>query len=134
MRLKLRPNAWLNDLTISVLPRPGTPSISTWPPAKKAVRTLRTTSRWPTMTRPTSSSIEVNKRRKSRTRSSGGVMTPPECGVHGQWKVQAEAECGLSKAHSEELVQSWFGLATGESSDIPKEWVVWVGPGPVDLL
>src|SRR3989338_9338259 len=59
-RLKERPRARLNDLMSRVLPRPGTPSSSTCPPEKKAMRILRITSAWLTMTFRTSASSEEN--------------------------------------------------------------------------
>ena len=43
--------------TSIVLPRPGTPSSSTWLLARRPVMVWRTRSRWPTMTLPTSRSI-----------------------------------------------------------------------------
>ena len=43
--------------TSMVLPRPGTPSSSTWLFASSPVSVCRTSSRWPTMTRPTSRSM-----------------------------------------------------------------------------
>src|SRR5208282_2581452 len=71
MRLKLSPSTSLAVLTISVLPNPGTPSIRIWPPAKSAVRSFRTTSRWPTITFPTSSSARAKTCWNSATRWSG---------------------------------------------------------------
>ena len=38
--------------TSSVLPRPGTPSMSTWPEATSAISTCSTTSDWPTIAWP----------------------------------------------------------------------------------
>src|SRR5204862_189019 len=55
-------------LTSIVLPRPGTPSRSAWPLASRQTSVCRTRSRWPTMTRPTSSSI-----RCARSANSSGV-------------------------------------------------------------
>ena len=50
--------------TSSVLPRPGTPSSSTWPPANRRDQHLpRTTSCWPTITLRTSASIRGRARR-----------------------------------------------------------------------
>ena len=50
-RLKERPRTRPMVLTSKVLPKPGTPSRSTCPPAKKAISAWATTSSWPTMTR-----------------------------------------------------------------------------------
>ena len=55
MREKLRLSASASVRTSIVLPRPGTPSSSTWPPASRQVSTPSTTSRLPTMTLPISS-------------------------------------------------------------------------------
>ena len=42
-------------LAISVLPRPGTPTISAWPRQSKAASRLSRTTSWPTTTRAISS-------------------------------------------------------------------------------
>ena len=52
MRLNERFTASPSERTISVLPVPGTPSMSTCPPEKNATRICSTTSLWPTTTRP----------------------------------------------------------------------------------
>src|SRR5256885_10704211 len=56
-RLKSRCRAPPSERTRTVLPRPGTPSRSRWPPAIMAISTRRMTSRWPTITRPSSASM-----------------------------------------------------------------------------
>ena len=56
MRLKLRPRAWAMVFTRRVLARPGTPTNSTWPPAKIAVVTSLITCSCPTITLPISAS------------------------------------------------------------------------------
>src|SRR5690242_4599998 len=45
-------SAFANARTISVLPKPGTPSISTWPEAANAATTCSTTAVWPTSAWP----------------------------------------------------------------------------------
>src|SRR4030095_3573045 len=72
IRLNDIPRALLSDLTSRVLPRPGTPSSSTWPPAKKAIRTLRIRSSWPTMTFRTSASSRL----KISRNCSGSITLP----------------------------------------------------------
>src|SRR6266545_1777104 len=57
IRLKLQSMTSAIVRTSNVLPRPGTPSRSAWPLARRHVSAWRTRSRWPTMTRPTSASI-----------------------------------------------------------------------------
>ena len=54
MRLKLRSRMRARLLISSVLARPGTPSSSTWPPAKRAISISSITCSWPTMTLPIS--------------------------------------------------------------------------------
>ena len=51
--------------TSIVLPRPGTPSSSTWLLARSPVRVCRTSSRWPTITLPTSLSIAAARSAKA---------------------------------------------------------------------
>src|SRR3954470_8916126 len=59
---------------MTVLPRPGTPSSSTWPPAITLIRIFRITSCWPTITLPTSVSIRVvNSRNWSGVMVSGAA-------------------------------------------------------------
>ena len=53
MRENLRCSASATDETISVLASPGTPTSSACPPESSAVRMPSSTSRWPTMRRPT---------------------------------------------------------------------------------
>src|SRR5690348_4165207 len=50
MREYFRATAWARVRTSMVLPSPGTPSSSTWPPASSAISTPSTTSPCPTMT------------------------------------------------------------------------------------
>ena len=58
--------------TSSVLPRPGTPSSSAWPPASSVI-TPSNQRRWPTMTLPTSFSIATEASRNCSGESSGDV-------------------------------------------------------------
>ncbi|COX99330.1 Uncharacterised protein [Mycobacterium tuberculosis] len=55
-RVKSSPNAAAKDRAISVLPRPGRSSMSTWPRASTAVRMSVSAERFPTTTRSISSS------------------------------------------------------------------------------
>src|SRR6516165_38538 len=55
-RVNLSPNAAAKDLAISVLPRPGRSSMSTWPRARTAVSISVSAERLPTTTRSISSS------------------------------------------------------------------------------
>src|SRR6516165_176738 len=55
-RVNLSPNAAANDLAISVLPRPGRSSMSTWPRARTAVSMSVSAERLPTTARSISSS------------------------------------------------------------------------------
>src|ERR1043166_7346977 len=50
MREKALSNASASVLTSMVLPMPGTPSSSTWPPANRPVSTSSMSRWWPTMT------------------------------------------------------------------------------------
>src|SRR5437773_164640 len=80
-RLKVRSSASASERTMSVLPMPGTPSISTWPPAKNAVRMMSMACSWPTTTRPTSRRTAVKVSWKSRIAASAraGVTAAPPC-------------------------------------------------------
>ena len=53
-RLRSRPSTVPSVSTSRVLPRPGTPTSSAWPPASRATSACSTTSSWPKMTRPIS--------------------------------------------------------------------------------
>ena len=71
--------------TSIVLPRPGTPSSSTWLLASSPVSVWRTRSRWPTMTRPTSRSIAPARSAKASGARrgiwsvvTGATMWPPD--------------------------------------------------------
>src|SRR3954469_25552632 len=75
MRLKSRSSASPIVRTSIVLPRPGTPSSRTWPPAMRLMRTSRTISACPTITLPTSSSIRSTMERNSETGIGGGGAT-----------------------------------------------------------
>ena len=70
--------------TSSVLPSPGSPSSSTWPPAISAIVTPRTTSSCPTMTRETSrSSASTVRRSCSIAAPSAPRGSMPTCiGAH----------------------------------------------------
>ncbi len=57
IRLNFNFRAWPNVRINIVLPRPGTPSMRIWPPLNTPTSTCLTTSFWPTITRPISSSI-----------------------------------------------------------------------------
>ena len=57
MRPKVPEMVRASARTSSVLPRPGTPSTSTWPPASSAHSTWSTTSAWPTSALPISARI-----------------------------------------------------------------------------
>src|SRR3954470_18241507 len=50
-RLNEPPRTSATVLTVSVLARPGTPSSSTWPPARRATITRSSIASWPTITR-----------------------------------------------------------------------------------
>src|SRR5947209_583020 len=58
-RVKSSPSAAANDRAISVLPRPGRSSISTWPRASTVVRINVSAARFPTTTRSISSSTAI---------------------------------------------------------------------------
>ncbi len=58
--------------TSIVLPRPGTPSSRTWLLARRPVRVWRTSSRWPTMTRPTSRSMACARSANASGARRGG--------------------------------------------------------------
>ena len=66
MRLKRSASASASERTISVLPVPGTPSMSTWPPAKSPARMASITSSWPTTTRAISRRTAAKVSWKSR--------------------------------------------------------------------
>ena len=73
MRLNGQSRTSASVWTSIVLPRPGTPSSSTWPLAtKRAIASCRLTSSWPTMTDLTSVSIARARSEKSSTESSVG--------------------------------------------------------------
>src|SRR5690606_27684028 len=56
-RLNSRSTASDRVLSSMVLPSPGTPSSNAWPSQSRQTSTVRTSSRWPTMTRPICSSM-----------------------------------------------------------------------------
>ena len=60
--------------TSIVLPRPGTPSSRTWLLASRPVSVWRTSSRWPTMTRPTSRSMTCARSAKASGASRGAAV------------------------------------------------------------
>src|SRR5581483_2833115 len=80
--------AWASVRTSSVLPRPGTPSSRTWPPARIETRTPRTTSSWPTMTLATSRSIlravSTNSAGVNGTSPLPSALSPPAPAVLAQ--------------------------------------------------
>src|SRR3954454_24502574 len=53
-RRKLPPTTWASVFTVSVFASPGTPSSSTWPPARSATSSRSSIASWPTITRFTS--------------------------------------------------------------------------------
>src|SRR3954447_10604356 len=57
-RLNEPPSTSATVLTVSVLARPGTPSSSTWPPARSATSTRSSIASWPTITRLISKSAD----------------------------------------------------------------------------
>src|SRR4051812_45769692 len=86
-RLKLPPRTWASVLTVSVLARPGTPSSSTWPPARRATSSRSSIASWPTMMR------FISKRASSSTaRGSSPWCVAPAGGGGGGGK---SVTCGL---------------------------------------
>src|SRR3954451_4214289 len=80
-RLKLPPRTWASVLTVSVLARPGTPSSSTWPPARRATSSRSSIASWPTMMR------FISKRASSSTaRGSSPWCVAPAGGGGGGGK------------------------------------------------
>src|SRR3954467_5629386 len=75
-RLKEPPSTSATVLTVSVLASPGTPSSSTWPPARSATSTRSSIASWPTITRlisnraPSRASCAARSGRGSRSASS----------------------------------------------------------------
>src|SRR5918992_3044377 len=57
-RLNEPPSTSATVLTVSVFASPGTPSSSTWPPARSATRTRSSIASWPTITRLISNSAD----------------------------------------------------------------------------
>ena len=80
-RLKLRSSASPMVRTSSVLPRPGMPSSSAWPPASRQVSTPRTTSGWPMMTWPTSVSMA-----RAVSMKRYGVVVPLGRALARRWR------------------------------------------------
>src|SRR5579871_4567886 len=70
MRLNEAPIEQASDRASTVLPTPGTSSISTWPPATNAVSTSRTASGLPTTTRPMLAAM-----RSPRSRMAAAVIS-----------------------------------------------------------
>ena len=68
-RLKVQSMTSAIVRTSIVLPRPGTPSRRTWLFARSPTRVWRTSSRWPTMTLPTSASMA-----RARSAKASGAM------------------------------------------------------------
>ena len=83
MRLKPRSSASASVRTSIVLPRPGTPSSSAWPPASRLISVWRTSSCWPTMKRPTSVSIAVASSAKRSGSMRLGAAWSVLCSVMG---------------------------------------------------
>src|SRR5437016_5146723 len=74
MRENFRSSVCATVCTIRVLARPGTPNSRAWPPENTAVRMPSSTSRWPTMRRPTwaSRSARARERRSNSSTSPWG--------------------------------------------------------------
>src|SRR5262245_13495191 len=84
IRLNDRPSAVFTERTSRVLPRPGTPSRSTCPPAKNAANTLRSTARWPTITRWTCRSMASNRSRNAAMRCMSALAAPADSLIRSQ--------------------------------------------------
>src|SRR4051812_8732697 len=69
-RLKVPPRTSATVLTVNVLARPGTPSSSTWPPARSATSSRSSIPSWPTITRLTSNSADSSASWASRDGSA----------------------------------------------------------------
>src|SRR5262245_38275992 len=103
-RLKLPPSTSATVLTVSVLARPGTPSSSTWPPARSATSTRSSIASWPTITRLISNSacssawcasragLGSSSSRPSARRRRSSAVTPssPVLGVADLVRLLAE--------------------------------------------
>src|SRR2546428_438249 len=74
MRENFRSSVCATVCTIRVLARPGTPNSRAWPPENTAVRMPSSTSRWPTMRRPTwaGRSARARERRSNNSTSPRG--------------------------------------------------------------
>src|SRR5947199_192316 len=104
MRLKLRFSASASERTINVLPVPGTPSMRTWPPAKKAVRIVSMTRSWPMTTFAISRRTAATGANRRVDRELEGVAAvridvrrrPEEVGIG----LVASAGCGLAAARA----------------------------------
>ncbi len=90
IRWNFRCSASARVRTSRVLPRPGTPSSSTWPPAIRAVSVSSTISRWPTMTLPISrrSASKSERNRSSCCFNSSGVCESLMRGSSNSWGAQ----------------------------------------------
>src|SRR3954467_112336 len=76
-RLNVPPGTSATVLTVSVLARPGTPSSSTWPPARSATSRRSSIASWPTMTRLISCSAASSASRASSKRACCWARAPP---------------------------------------------------------
>ena len=85
IRLKVPPRTAAVVLMVSVLARPGTPSIRRWPPATRQTRTRSSISSWPAMTRLTSTSASSRRARGSSGARSdwGGSGGSDAAGIVG---------------------------------------------------
>src|SRR5512135_1279562 len=71
MRLNARPRAVAKLRAISVLPRPGKSSNSTWPPARPVAMTISSSGRFPTTARSTSATTFLLSAETSSTLVTG---------------------------------------------------------------
>src|SRR5947207_11614966 len=106
MRLKLPPSTCASVRTVSVLARPGTPSSSTWPLARRLTSRRSSIASWPTMTRLISYSASSSAARGSsrgwvRSSSSNSVMGSFGCFLLDQAAEPAQGHGGAEEEQDE---------------------------------
>ena len=109
MRLCVIPSAPAKARTMLVLPSPGTPSSSAWPPRMRLISTPRTASRWPTIAAPTCVSIAATVVRNAAAAASRVrlVRDGGGCGIAHRDGSSKVMNLTLSSAYQRAVAAKW---------------------------
>ena len=109
MRVKVPLSVLASVDTVSVLPRPGTPSSRQWPLARRATSTRSSTRSWPTMTRRISNSTCSSAAPACATDISpspvaGGFAAEPSAAGGTAAMTSVDASCSATSVASGSVV------------------------------